>query len=61
MRSPGASPELKRLLAPSVGITPGAMALSLMPKPAHSVASDMVMVWTADLLMADGTTYGPPL
>src|SRR5262249_1202518 len=60
-RSPGVSPGLRRLLAPSVGITPGAMALSRMPKPAHSVASDMVIVWTADLLIADGTTYRPPL
>jgi hypothetical protein len=32
------------------------MALSLMPWPAHSVASDIVMAWIADLLMADGTT-----
>ncbi len=56
VRAPASSPGLMRLLMPSVGISPGAMVLSRMPWRPHSVASDMVMAWIADLLIADGTT-----
>jgi hypothetical protein len=56
VRAPASSPGLMRLLMPSVGISPGAMVLSRMPYLPHSTASDMVMAWIADLLIADGTT-----
>ena len=46
---------------PSVGISPGAMALRRMPWRPHSCASDMVIAWIAALLIAEGTTNGPPL
>src|SRR3984885_3633202 len=51
----------KALLMPSVGISPGAMALRRMPWRPHSCASDMVIAWIAALLIAEGTTNGPPL
>ena len=54
--APASSPGLMRLLMPSVGISPGAMVLRRMPYLPHSTASDMVMAWIADLLIADGTT-----
>ena len=61
VRAPGSSPGERRLLIPSVGISPGAMALRRMPWRPHSVASDMVIAWIAALLMAEGVTNGPPL
>ncbi len=45
-----------RLLMPSVGISPGAIVFKRIPYLPHSVASDIVMAWIADLLIADGTT-----
>jgi NAD(P)-dependent dehydrogenase (short-subunit alcohol dehydrogenase family) len=39
---------------PSVGISPGAMALSRMAYRPHSEASDIVMACTAALLIAEG-------
>src|SRR4029078_6513752 len=61
VRAPASSPGLMRLLMPSVGISPGAMVLRRMPYLPHSPASDIVMAWIADLLIADGTTQGEPL
>src|SRR5260221_598756 len=55
VRAPGASLGLRRLLMPSVGISPGAMVLRRMPYLPHSIASDIVMAWIADLLIALGT------
>src|SRR6478736_2563739 len=66
VRAPASSPGLMRLLMPSVGISPGAMVLRRIPYLPHSTASDMVMAWIADLLIADGVvdevgqgTFGP--
>lgn len=50
-----------RALAPSVGITPGAMAFSRMPWRPHSMASDLVMASMPALDMAEGTTNGEPV
>lgn len=47
--------------APSVGMTPGAMAFRRMPCRPHSTASDLVMASMPALDMADGTTNGEPV
>src|SRR5207244_1187425 len=54
-------PGRRRLLAPSVGNGPGAMALRRMPKRPHSTASDFVMTCRPAFDMAEGTTYGEPV
>ncbi|MNL11907.1 hypothetical protein D3C87_1327610 [compost metagenome] len=51
----------KRAVAPSVGITPGAMAFKRMPCLPHSTASDLVMASMPALDMAEGTTNGDPV
>src|ERR1700689_5812068 len=45
----------------SVGIGPGAMALSRIPYRAHSTASDMVIACTAAFPIADGVTNAEPV
>src|SRR3954468_13244486 len=54
-------PGRKRLVAPSVGKGPGAIAFSRMPKRPHSTASDLVITCRPALDIADGTTYGDPV
>ena len=56
LRWPGFSPGFRRLLMPSVGISPGPTAFRRMPYLAHSTASDLVMTSMPALLIADGTT-----
>ncbi|MNV70549.1 hypothetical protein D3C71_1635210 [compost metagenome] len=51
----------RRAVAPSVGITPGAMALKRMPWRPHSIARDLVMASMPALDIADGTTKGVPV
>ena len=50
------TPGLRRLLMPSVGISPGPTAFRRTPYFAHSTASDLVITSMPALLMADGTT-----
>ncbi|MNY56132.1 hypothetical protein D3C86_1921780 [compost metagenome] len=50
-----------RSQAPLVGNGPGAIALRRIPCRAHSNASDLVMVNTPALAMADGTTQPEPV
>src|SRR5215212_2027022 len=45
----------------SVGMGPAAIALRRMPYLPHSAASDIVIAWTADLAIADGTTKAEPV
>src|SRR5262249_52870278 len=59
-REPGSDPGVRRLLMPSVGISPGPTAFRRMPYRAHSVASERVIVSTALFDIADGTTNGLP-
>src|SRR5881394_3787120 len=54
-------PGRRRLVAPSVGNGPGAIAFSRMPKRPHSTASDLVITCRPALDIADGTTYGEPV
>src|SRR3982074_2620267 len=61
VRAPGASLGLRRLLMPSVGISPGAMVLRRMPYSPHSIASDIGKPRIADLLLAAGPPWGEPL
>ncbi|MNT25504.1 hypothetical protein D3C72_1610240 [compost metagenome] len=56
LRAPGSSPGFRRLLMPSVGISPGPTAFRRMPWRAHSTASDLVMTSMPALLIAEGTT-----
>src|SRR6185312_14529553 len=51
---------LRRSHAPLGGNGPGAMAFSRMPFGPHSVASDLIMMLTPALAMAEGTVNGPP-
>src|SRR5258708_26019936 len=61
VRAPASSPALRRLLMPSVGISPGAIVLRRIPYLPHSTASDMGIAWIAGFLIAEGTAYGDPL
>ena len=55
-RAPGSSPGFRRLLIPSVGISPGPIAFSRTPYFAHSTASERVIAASPALLIAEGTT-----
>src|SRR3982074_581980 len=61
VRAPGASLGLRRLLMPSVGISPGRMGSRRRPYLPTPAASDCVSGGAAALLIADGTTEGEPL
>src|SRR5205823_12347940 len=54
-------PGRNRLVAPSVGKGPGAIAFRRMPCRPHSTASDLVMTCNPAFDIADGTTYGEPV